>query len=199
MTIHVTPIPSIIELTAPAFELSTANIAGAATTAVASDSELLLFDAVLPDAITYSQAGSAGAAAVASRRDHAHAMAAAATAATEVQMEDASSTTVFATPGRTQYHPGVGKAYCRADTAGTLLTGSYNVASITVNPGLGNRTYVWDVAFADTNYGAQVSVEGGSIWPSLDTFAVGSLRNLIRDSGSNLTNIPTAVFAYGAQ
>jgi len=76
MSIVVTPIPRLIDLAAPSFTLGTANAAGSAVTAVASDSTLLAFDTTLPDAITYSQSGATGSATVVSRRDHAHAMAA---------------------------------------------------------------------------------------------------------------------------
>jgi hypothetical protein len=74
MSIVVTPIPRLIDLAVPAFTLGTANAAGAAETAVASNSTLLAFDAVVPDAITFGQSGDVGSAVVASRRDHAHAM-----------------------------------------------------------------------------------------------------------------------------
>jgi len=76
MTITVTPISRLIDLTAPAFTLGTANAAGSAITAVASDSTLLAFDTTLPDAITFGQSGAVGAATTVTRRDHAHAMAA---------------------------------------------------------------------------------------------------------------------------
>lgn len=70
MTIHVTPIPSTIDLTAPAFTLGTTNTAGAAVTAVSSNSTLLTFDAVSPATV----AGTAvvGTATVVARRDHVH-------------------------------------------------------------------------------------------------------------------------------
>ena len=74
MSINVTPIPRLIDLAAPAFTLGTANAAGSAVTAVASDATLLVYDAVLPDAITFYQVGAVGSQAVSSRRDHAHAM-----------------------------------------------------------------------------------------------------------------------------
>lgn len=74
MSIQVTPIPRLTVLTVPAFTLGSANAAGSATTAIASDSTLLAFDGTLPDAITFGQSGAAGVAAVTSRRDHAHAM-----------------------------------------------------------------------------------------------------------------------------
>lgn len=75
MGIQVTPIPRLTVLTVPAFTLGTANAAGSATTAIASDSTLLAFDTTVPDAITFGQSGAAGSATVTSRRDHAHAMA----------------------------------------------------------------------------------------------------------------------------
>jgi hypothetical protein len=74
MSISVTPIPRVVSLAVPAFTLGTANAAGSATTAVASDSTLLAFDTATPDAITFGQSGAAGSAVVTSRRDHAHAM-----------------------------------------------------------------------------------------------------------------------------
>jgi len=71
LAIHVTPIPSTIELAAPAFSLGVTNTAGAATTAVSSNSTLLTFDVSNPAAVSASPA--VGSATVASRRDHAHA------------------------------------------------------------------------------------------------------------------------------
>lgn len=73
MSIHVTPIPRLTVLTAPAFTLGTANAAGSAITAVASDSTLLVYDTTVPTTIS-SAGGSAatGSATVSARRDHAH-------------------------------------------------------------------------------------------------------------------------------
>jgi len=71
MSINVTPIPRLIDLAAPAFTLGTANAAGSAETAVASNSTLLAFDTTLPAAVSTS--GSVGSATVAPRRDHVHA------------------------------------------------------------------------------------------------------------------------------
>jgi len=74
MSIVITPIPSTIELAAPAFTLGATNTAGAAVTAVASNSTLLTFDGVVPGDLAYSQSANAGSAVVTSRRDHAHGM-----------------------------------------------------------------------------------------------------------------------------
>ena len=89
MSIIVTPIPRLIDLTAPAFTLGTANAAGSAVTAVASDATLLAFDTTLPDAITFGQSGAVGSATVATRRDHSHAMAADPANLTLIQTQDA--------------------------------------------------------------------------------------------------------------
>ena len=59
---------------APDLTLSTSNSSGTAG-ALRADDTILVYDATLPDAITYAQSGAAGAAAVSARRDHAHAMA----------------------------------------------------------------------------------------------------------------------------
>jgi len=74
MSINVTPIPRLIDLAAPAFTLGTANAAGSAITAVASNATLLAFDTTVPSTNTYAASSSAGSAVVASRRDHVHGM-----------------------------------------------------------------------------------------------------------------------------
>jgi hypothetical protein len=196
MTIVVTPIPSTIDLAAPSFTLTTANAAGDASTAIASDSDLLLFDATLPDAITYSQSGSTGVAAVASRRDHAHAMAAGIAAADDAQMEAASSTTVFATPGRTQFHPGVAKAWCHIAADGTLESPSYNVASITY-VAAGNRTIVWTEPFSTSVYAAVDAINySGASHPRGEyrTFAVGSVKyfTIVADVDTDFSSLNVA-------
>ena len=71
MSINITPIPRLIDLAAPAFTLGTANAAGEAETAVASNSTLLAFDGSNPAAVAASPA--VGSATVAARRDHVHA------------------------------------------------------------------------------------------------------------------------------
>jgi len=70
MSINVTPIPRLIDLAAPSFTLGTANAAGSAVTAIASDSTLLTFDTTLPAATGTAAVGTAT---VAPRRDHVHA------------------------------------------------------------------------------------------------------------------------------
>jgi len=72
MAINVTPIPRLTVLAAPAFTLGTANAAGAALTAVASNSTILTYDTTLPEVIEFGQSSQVGSATTAARRDHDH-------------------------------------------------------------------------------------------------------------------------------
>lgn len=71
--------------------------------------------------------------------------------ATQAQMETATSTSLIVTPGRTQYHPGVAKAWAMADNAGGI-NASYNVASVT-DSGVGQIVFNWSTAFSSGSYG----------------------------------------------
>jgi len=201
MSIQVTPIPRLTVLAAPAFTLGTANAAGSAETSIASDSTLLAFDTTLPDAITFGQSGAVGSATVTSRRDHAHATASV-DAASKAEMEAGSSTTVFDTPGRTQYHPGVAKVWCRITAAGALESPDYNVDSVT-DTGAGDRTIVFVTPFSGTVYSPAVAVcdnaddTTGISFPAA-TFATGSIRLTTYGSGS-LADRATGQSFYGDQ
>ncbi len=205
MTISVTPIPRLIELVAPAFTLGTSNAAGSAITSVASDSTLLAFDATVPDAITFGQSGAAGVATVTSRRDHAHAMAAnPSVAASQAEMEAASSTTVFDTPGRTQYHPGVAKAWALTAADGESNTVSYNMSSVT-DGGTGARTYVFDTDFSTANYAASGNAYGpAGTTVQTDIFGqntqtAGSIDCLVRTEGGSNIDVENSAIFFGDQ
>jgi len=181
MSIVITPIPSTLELAAPAFTLGTTNTAGGAVTAVSSNSTLLTFDATVPTTIAYSATAQTGTAVVSSRRDHNHGMAAsdavgqASTAAIEAETAE----TTYISPDRAKYSPGIAKAWCDIADPGTLNTPSYNVASIT-DTGAGDRTVVFTTSFSTTVYvTASTGVnKGGSANPMVvvDTLATGSIR-----------------------
>jgi hypothetical protein len=124
MAIHVTPIPRLTVLTAPAFTLGTANAAGSAVTAVASDSTILAYDTTVPASI-------AGTAAVgdspnAARRNHVH------NAASEI---------------------GVFKGYAYITYSGgtPAQTATQNINSIS-DQGTGEVRILWETDFANANY-----------------------------------------------
>ena len=198
MSINVTPIPRLIDLAAPSFTLGTANAAGTAATAVASDATLLAFDATLPDAITFGQSGAVGSSTVTSRRDHVHAMEAETptVAATQAEMEAASSTTVFATPGRTQYHPGVAKAWCQFHHT-NVVDSSYNITSVS-NTATGEYTVTLATDMSGATYVGAAMAEFGRSIPSSDNTAwtAGTVRlEYASLSSGALTDISTTELA----
>ena len=128
MTINVTPIPRLLDLAAPAFTLGTANAAGSAVTAVASDATLLAFDTTPPANVI---AGSAvvGTATTAPRRDHQHSGLAAFDSTNPASVAAAavvgSATTV---PHRDHVHPGIPGAGTVVDNAITRFDGTSGFA-----------------------------------------------------------------------
>lgn len=75
-----------------------------------------------------------------------------AAAATQAEMEAASSTTTYASPGRTQHHPGVAKAWISFDGTGlgTILA-SHNILAFTKH-GTGDYTVTFDTPFSAAAY-----------------------------------------------
>lgn len=77
--------------------------------------------------------------------------------ASQAEMEAASSTTKAASPGRTQYHPGVAKAWAVLDGTGTIsLLASHNVSGV-VDDNTGLYTFQWDTDFSSANYSIQAT------------------------------------------
>jgi len=77
------------------------------------------------------------------------------TAATQAEMEAASSTTVFVSPGRQQYHPSSAKGWLvfNAATGTPTITASYNITSLT-DDAIGTFTINLTTAFSTANYAA---------------------------------------------
>jgi len=127
-------------------------------------------------------------------------------AASQAEMESASSNTVAATPGRTQNHPGVAKAWiARIEANGTLVQKSHNVSSVT-DTGTGDRTVVWNTDFSDGEYSVASTIAGGGIGSTTGFHAyaangtAGSSQIQIVDSSSGaLADINHSVQAFGDQ
>ena len=192
MTIHVTPIPRLTVLAAPAFTLGTANAAGAALTAIASDSTILTYDTTVPESVL--EAAATGSQAVAARRDHGHN--ATGIAASDAEIAKTTSTTVFPTASTTQNHPGVVKAAVYILSNGALNDGTLNIASIT-DSGTGDWTVVFDTDFANTNYqAASGNTEDNSTARvvCVVTSAVGSSNVNVYSGGSAVDRGLTAMY-----
>lgn len=71
--------------------------------------------------------------------------------AAQADMEAATSTSVFVTPGNQLYHPGMPKATGRGAAAGGIVGSAYNVTSI-VHNSTGNYTVNLSITLSSTNY-----------------------------------------------
>jgi hypothetical protein len=116
-------------------------------------------------------------------------------------MEAATSTTAFVSPARTQYHPGVAKAWVQVPANGVITTSasnSYNVASVT-DVGTGDRTVVVDTDFSNTTYCALASA-GDDTYLHLRTadYATGSWNFKVYKDGSVVDKL-CASAAFGDQ
>jgi hypothetical protein len=165
-----------VEYGTPAVVLSTTAASGSNQTAIRTDGQLIAFSTTVPtDISTSTVSASTGDNALASREDHVHGSTAVIVAASQAEVEATSSNTVFVTPGRAQYHPGVAKAWGSVASDGTLGSPDWNIASITKNS-TGNYTITWDIDFSTSVYVPIAAMDGdnttGYDW---GTFAVGSL------------------------
>ena len=163
----------------PDLTLGAANAAGSVASAIRSDSTVLVYDTTVPTTIAFGASAAAGDTATAAHRNHTHGMASetAVPAATQVEMEAGSSTSVFVTPGRQQYHPGSGKAWAhwQTNTSHTLFA-HYNIASIS-DPGVGQTVLNFDVDFSDADGYASAtlcSVSGSTVCspPATDSITI---------------------------
>lgn len=85
--------------------------------------------------------------------------AAAVVASSQAQMEAATDTATFVSPGRQQYHPSAPKFWVHWDGGGTpVITASYNVTSITDNSE-GDTTVTVATDFSGTDWGCVATLE----------------------------------------
>jgi hypothetical protein len=162
MSIIVTPIPRIIDLATPAFTLGTANSAGTAQTAVASDSTLLVFDTTNPAAVAASAA--VGSATVSARRDHVHA----GTTATGTVVDEAitrfDGTGGASLQGYSSLSPTISDTGIISLTSGALKWPATAIASGNANTLDDYEEGTWtpviggDGGTSGQNYGAQIGI-----------------------------------------
>lgn len=85
-----------------------------------------------------------------------------AVAATQAELETATSTTTFSSPGRQQFHPSACKAWVNFNGTGTVaIRGSYNVTSIT-DLGVGLYYVNMTTPMSSTNYSFSATGRHGS-------------------------------------
>lgn len=71
--------------------------------------------------------------------------------AVQSEMETATSTTLAVTPGRTQYHPGVAKAWVKIQGSTGSIQASYNISSVS-RSSAGVYVVTWGTAFSSADY-----------------------------------------------
>jgi hypothetical protein len=81
--------------------------------------------------------------------------------ATQAEMEAGSSIAAFVTPGRTQHHPGVAKAWIRFQIDGNV-TGDYNVDSVT-DTDVGNWTVTFGTDFSEVHYATAIATQSDGV------------------------------------
>jgi hypothetical protein len=130
------------------------------------------------------------------------------TAASQAEMEAASSTTVYVSPGRTQYHPGVAKAWCAFNGTGTpAMIVSHNMDSSITDHGTGDYTLSFTTDFSSSSFAIvglarnQSSTDAGLVgMNSNGAFAAGSVRIKCSPAGGgDLDSSYICIAAYGDQ
>jgi len=153
----------------------------------------------------HGDSAAAGTATDASKGDHKHAMPAAGSGpsqATQAALEAQTNENTYAPPDLIKHSPGVAKAWCRALAAGALQAGSYNIASIT-DTGVGDRTIVFNVDFANTEYicaGGEMNANVNDAHLAFsDSLAVGSVQHTIQKDDGTLVDVGTGSVFFGDQ
>jgi hypothetical protein len=126
--------------------------------------------------------------------------------ANQAALEAETNEDTYAPPDLIKHSPGVAKAWCRVTTAGAIVSGDYNIASVT-DTGTGTRSLVIDTDFADLYYvpTATISNDSGASYAgtvNFNTYAVGSVTALIRQwSGGTETtlDLPHGQAIFGDQ
>jgi len=198
MTIHVTPIPSTIEFAEPSFSLTSANAAGSAITAVASNSDLLVFDATVPSNIaTTTTAASAGVATVAPRRDHVHGSTAVVGQASKAEAEAEDDVDKYVPPDLIKNIPGVAKAYGSADGGGNMRTGAGYNATVTLSS-TGVFTWTWGDDFSTAVFSPFIQIDNMYLgyW---DTGTAGGMIVRIKTVAGALIDSQNTVVVFGKQ
>jgi hypothetical protein len=117
------------------------------------------FDNTAPVTQAFGDAAAPGASTQSARRDHKHGFPA---AASQSDMETATSTTTIVTPAKTQYHPGVCKAWVKCGNTGNILA-SHNVSGV-VDVGVGLLVVNTNTDFSSASYVINVSIQASAAY-----------------------------------
>jgi hypothetical protein len=123
-------------------------------------------------------------------------------AATQAELEAASSTSTYTSPGRQQYHPTACKMWCSIEITGTLESPSYNVASVG-DTGTGNRDINFTTAFSTDTFPSwaafTVSDQGQNKYIVATMNSTGDMNLIVRTDAGGLDDAATAQGSFGDQ
>ena len=119
------------------------------------------------------------------------------TEASQGNMEDEDTGTLYAPPDLIKHSPGVAKAWGRITDAGANEAPIYGLDA-TTDTGTGDRTINFSTAFSTAVYAALATTTRGSVAHNLfDTFATDSVRLRIYDSTPSIADYSHAVAFFG--
>lgn len=129
-------------------------------------------------------------------------------AATQAEQEAGSSTSVYVSPGRQQFHPSASKMWASFAGNSTTILSSYNVTSLT-NNATGDTTVNYTTNFSSVNYGvAGICAAAGSgggcvevangVFPTVSAVRIRTL-DTVTGGGTFFNSAYIGVSAFGDQ
>lgn len=118
-------------------------------------------------------------------------------AATQAEMEAASSTSAYATPGTVKYSPGVAKAWAHVTISGgtPTLAAGHNFSGTITDHGAGDFTLTFTTALSSAFFASFVVVErsGSAAFARVDSQSTTAIRVKLTDASDTL--IDTTAFS----
>ena len=110
-------------------------------------------------------------------------------AATQTEMEAASSTSVYTTPGTEKYHPGAAKAWAHVTISGgaPTLAAGHNFSSTVTDNGTGDFTLTFTTALSSAFYAVVTSVErsASTAFSRVHSQSTTAVRVILTDAADN--------------
>lgn len=122
-----------------------------------------------------------------------------AVAASQSDQETGTSTTVYVSPGRQQYHSSAAKVGCFCGVTGNIVY-NYNMSSVT-DTGTGQATMVFNTDFSSSSYVALANIDSANAYYAhASSNLAGSILVSCRDAAGTLVD-PTGYWfeAFGDQ
>ena len=155
-----------------------------------------------PSTQAHSDSAATGSSTEAARVDHKHAMPAAGgpTEASEANMEDEATGTIYAPPDLIKHSPGVAKFWVKYDGASAARNAYYNVGSVT-DGGTGDHTVNITTDFSSAHWCATMATRNAGTGSDIrvETMAAGTLRVLSGNGSGAADSTYECIAGFGTQ